>query len=100
MASSDCGMPVGDLSPRLSQYLAARGAIPASVESFDCVNPANVRAALNCLPDVMFDMISSADGAGSLEADDAYEINHSLTAALASSPTMSVLSPHKNGSTS
>lgn len=53
MLSSDSGVAVGDLSPRLSQYLAARGLNPASVESFDCVSPASVRAARNCLPEAM-----------------------------------------------
>ena len=77
MASSDCGISVGDLSSRPSQYSAARGVNPASIESCDCVNPASVRAALNCLPDVMFDMTSSADGAGPSEADGACEIYHS-----------------------
>ena len=60
MAPSDCGTQVGVLSPRLSQYRQARGLKPASVESFDCVSPASVRAALNCLPDAIFDMISLA----------------------------------------
>jgi hypothetical protein len=71
MASSDCGMSVGGLFPRPSQYRQARGANPASAESSDCVIPASARAALNCLPDVMFDIISSADGAGPPKADDA-----------------------------
>ena len=48
MLSSVCGTQVGKSSPRLSQYLPARGLNPASMESFDCVSPASVRAALNC----------------------------------------------------
>jgi hypothetical protein len=56
IASSDSVMSVGGLFSRPSQYRQARGPNPASVESSDCVNPANVRAARNCLPDEIFDM--------------------------------------------
>jgi hypothetical protein len=30
---------------------------PASFDNRDCVSPASVRAARNCLPEAMFDMI-------------------------------------------
>jgi hypothetical protein len=60
MASNDSGVSVGNLSSRLSQYLAARGLKPASVESSACVSPARVRAARSWRHDAMFDMISLA----------------------------------------
>jgi len=60
MLSSECGVPVGNLSSRPSQYRQARGANLASVESSDCVSPARVRAARSWRPDAMFDMISLA----------------------------------------
>ncbi len=56
MLTSDCGTQVGKPSPRLSQYRQAREPNPASVESVDCVRPASVRAAFNCLPETMFDI--------------------------------------------
>ncbi len=58
MLSSDCRVLVGGSSSRLSQYRQARGPNPAWVESSDCVSPASVRAARNCLPEAMFDIIS------------------------------------------
>jgi hypothetical protein len=56
MLRNDCCVLVGGLSPRLSQYRQAREPNPASVESVDCVSPASVRAAFNCLLEAMFDI--------------------------------------------
>jgi len=58
MLASDCGTQVANSASRLSQYRQARGLKPASIESFDWVSPASVRAARNCLPEAMFDLIS------------------------------------------
>jgi len=55
MAARLPGTQVGDLSPRFSQYLAARGAKPLSTESWHWVKPASTRAARSWRPETILD---------------------------------------------
>ena len=56
IAASDCGVVVGGLSPRPSQYRQALGLKPVSIENSACVSPVNARAARNWRPETMLDL--------------------------------------------
>src|SRR5262245_17417517 len=59
IASSVEGDEVGGRTPCRSQYRAARGQNPASVDNWACVSPAITRAALNWRAEIMLLLLTA-----------------------------------------